>query len=100
MLFRSSRLNSCVVALCLHSLDLCLLLLADGRIHAEEVLRSLFLHLELVDTDDDACTGLNIHLPLVSAVLDLLLDVALLDRRNSAAEIINLLDFISKVLNL
>ena len=92
-------LHSCVVALRLDLGELLLLLLADGGVDLQEILRRLLVFLLiLVDADDDASAGLDIHLPGISAVLDFLLDVALLDGSDSAAHLVDLLDVLHRFL--
>ena len=89
-LFKRSKcsLNSGIVALSLHLSQLCLLLFTHRSIYAQQIFRSFFFNLEFIDADDGLGTGLNIHLPFVSAVLNFLLDVALLDGCNSAADLV------------
>ena len=72
--------------------DLFSLQFANGAVNAEQVLRRFFFLSELVDADDYATAGFNVHLPFVSGILDLFLDVALGDSFRSATDFINLVD--------
>src|SRR3954454_3163898 len=58
----------------------------------------LGLRTVLVDADDHARAGLDLLLPLERRVLDLRLDEALLDRRHGAAELVDPLDQLRRLL--
>ncbi|MPN54450.1 hypothetical protein SDC9_202120 [bioreactor metagenome] len=58
----------------------------------EFALRHVFFYLELVDSDDDAVSGLDRLLVLVGGILDILLRIAFFNSGHHSAHFIDLVD--------
>ena len=78
----------------LHALDL---LRLERRVDAEELDLLLLLELVPVDADDDALAALDLRLVAVARLGDLALLEVLLDRRDDAAELVDLLEVVVRL---